>query len=157
MSDETPISLPGSVSEPKVYRAMKRYSKDGFPLLGSESSSELGVRPDIDITIEDDGNVILNEGGMSVVPNWRNLAATRIPKRLRSLHPGAKGPNNTHCYSMGAGPFVKAPVTDSLQLLPDSEPRPPVHGVIAPLQVVPFERFQTDLENTRTEWKIDET
>jgi hypothetical protein len=86
---------------------MKRDPADNLPVVGSTSSSELGARPGVDITVGAAGNVVLDASGMSVAPGWRNLDFTR--------------------------------------------------GVIAPVQVVPFTQYQTDLENTRAAWQIDET
>jgi hypothetical protein len=80
---------------PTIYRAMKR-SDDGRPVIGS-GSNELGVRvppnPHADIETDDDGNVLLNENGMSVVDNWRSLLPHLIPKRLKSVFAGATGSN----------------------------------------------------------------
>jgi hypothetical protein len=141
---------------PKVYRAMKRDPTDNLPVVGSTSSSELGARPGIDISVDAAGNVVLDASGMSVAPGWRNLKLTRIPKRLRHIVPGAKGPNSTSCFTVGAGPFQNGVVASGLELIPD-QGQFPVHGVIAPVQLVPLAQYQADLANTRTTWNIDET
>ena len=65
---------------PKIYRAMKLDQADNRPVVGSSSSSELGVRPGVDITVDAVGNVVLASKGMSVAPGWRELSFTRIPK-----------------------------------------------------------------------------
>jgi|HubBroStandDraft_6_1064221.scaffolds.fasta_scaffold869028_1 hypothetical protein len=129
---------------------------DNLPVAGSTSSSELGARPGIDITVDVAGNVVLDASGMSVAPGWRNLKITRIPKRLRHIVPGAKGPNSTSCFTIGIGPFQNGVVASGLELISD-QGQDPVHGVIAPLQVVPLAQYQTDLANTRPNWQIDET
>jgi hypothetical protein len=134
---------------------MRRDPADNLPVVGSNSSSELGARPGVDITIDPAGNVVLDASGMSVAPGWRNLKITRIPKRLRHIVPGAKGPNSTTCFTMGVGPFQNGIVANGLELIPD-QGQAPVHGVIAPVQVVPLAQYQTDLQNTRAAWQIDE-
>jgi hypothetical protein len=150
-----PISPP--VQPPKVYRAMKRDPADNLPVVGSMSSSELGARPGIDITVDAAGNVVRDGTGMSVAPAWRDLDFTRIPKRLHHIVPGATGANNTSCYTMGVGPFQYAVIANGLELIPDQGLLPVTHGVIAPVLVVPLARYQVDLENTRATWQIDES
>ncbi len=136
---------------------MRRDVSDGLRLVGSNSSSELGARPGVDITVDPAGNVVLDESGMSVAPAWRNLEFTRIPKRLHSIVPGASGANSTSCFAMGVGTFQRNPVANGLELIPDQGPAPVTHGVIAPVQVVPTAEYQSDLANTRAAWQIDET
>jgi hypothetical protein len=142
---------------PKVYRAMKRNPADNLPVVGSNSSSELGARPGIDITVDSAGNVVLDTTGMSVAPGWRDLGFTRIPQRLRPIVPGATGSNSTSCFTIGVGPFQDGIIASGLELIPDQGHTPVTHGVIAPVQVVPLAQYETDLENTRTDWQIDET
>lgn len=151
-TSQTPPTQP-----PKVYRAMKHNQADSLPVVGSNSSSELGARPGVDITMDPAGNVVLDESGMSVAPAWRNLDFTRIPKRLRDLVPGAAGSNSTSCFAMGVGAFRRNGVANGLQLIPDKGPAQVTHGVIAPVQVVPMGEYQSDLANTRAAWQIDET
>ena len=142
---------------PKVYRAMKRNPADNLPVVGATSSSELGARPGVDISVDAAGNVVRDGTGMSVSAAWRNLDFTRIPKRLRHIVPGATGANSTSCFTMGAGTFHNGVIANGLELIPDQEQAPVTHGVIAPVQVVPLAQYQTDLENTRAAWQIDET
>lgn len=141
---------------PKVYRIMKYDANDNLPVVGVSGSSELGARPKIDITVDAEGNVVLDASGMSVAPNWRMINFTRIPKRLRNIVPGARGSNKHACFSMGLGPFDRGPVTDRLELIPDDTPPPVKHGVIAPTSAVPLHQFQSDLAGTRSLWQIDE-
>ncbi len=150
-----PIQLPAQT--PKVYRAMKRNPADDLPVVGSTSSSDLGARPGIDITVDTAGNAVLDASGMSVAPSWRDLDFTRIPKRLRHIVPGATGANSTSCFTMGTGPFQNGVVANGLELIPDLGRAPVTHGVIAPIRVVALAQYQTDLENTRAAWQIDET
>jgi hypothetical protein len=58
---------------------------------------------------------------------------------------------------MGDGPFQNEMIANGLELIPDEAHPPVTHGVIAPVQVVPLAQYQTDLENTRAAWQIDET
>jgi hypothetical protein len=136
---------------------MKQDPGDNLPIVGSTSSSELGARPRIDITVDVAGNVVLDATGMSVAPRWRDLDFTRIPKRLRHIVPGATGANSTSCFTMGMGPFQNGVIANGLELIPDQGQAPVIHGVIAPVQVVPLAQYQTDLANTRAGWQIDET
>ena len=135
---------------------MKCDPADALPVVGSASSSELGVRPGIDIHVNAVGEAVLDGNGMSVSPGWRSLEYTRIPKRLRHIVPGAKGPNSTSCFFMGSGAFENGPVADGLELIVDHGTGPATHGVIAPSQLVSLARFQSDLVSTRAEWRIDE-
>ena len=135
---------------------MKCDPADGLPVIGHGSSSALGSRSGIDITVDAAGDVVLDERGMSVAPEWRLLEFTRIPKRLRHIVPGATGSNSTYCYTLGSGPFVNSRVANGLELIPDAGPSPVTHGIIAPAQIVSLAHYQTDLENTRANWQIDE-
>ncbi len=140
---------------PRVYRAMKRNPEDNLPVVGSASSSELGARPGVDISVDVDKNVVLDASGMSVAPAWRQIEFTRIPRRLRHIVPGAAGANSTSCFTMGAGPFRQGGIAHGLELIPD-QGLEPTHGVIAPVGVVPLAEYQADLQNTRAAWRIDE-
>ena len=102
MSDSLP---PTPWPPPKVYRTMKRDLADDLPVTGSTSSSELGVRPGIDIMVDAIGNVVLDGSGMSVAPGWRTLKYSRIPKRLHGIWPGATGRDSHACFTLGIGPF----------------------------------------------------
>ena len=150
----SPVAAP---IPPKVYRAMKRDHSDSYPLVGSTSSSELGARPGIDITVDAVGNVVLDASGMSVAPGWRNLDFTRIPKRLRHIVPGATGANSTSCFTMGVGPFENGIIAEGSELIPDQGQTLVIHGAIAPVQIVSQAKYQANLANTRTSWQIDET
>jgi hypothetical protein len=135
---------------------MKRDPADNLPVVGSTSSSELGVRPGIDITVDAAGSVVLDRSGMSVVPGWRNLKINRIPRRLRHIKPGAAASNSISCFAAGVGPFENGVFANGLELIPDQGQAPVTHGVIAPVQGVPLAQYQADLENTRAAWQIDE-
>ena len=142
---------------PTIYRAMKR-SNDGLPVVGS-NSKELGVRippnANADIDLDEAGDVIMDGKGMSVAENWRGLLPHLVPKRLKSILPGAAGSNNLACFRFGQGPFVPGPLNDRLSLV--LKVHDPHAGNIIPLYSVPVWQFQDDLAATRSEWTIDET
>lgn len=136
---------------PKVYRAMKK-AEDNKPTV-DQTASGLGVRPGRDINTDESGNVVLDGNGMSVSPGWRELALHRIPKRLGTIVPGARGSNNTHCFTMGTGPFQRGPFAQGLELIPDTI----THAVVAPDAAVTLAQYEADLAATRPDWLIDET
>lgn len=136
---------------------MKLDPSDNLPVVGFQSSSELGARRGIDISVDAAGQVVLDSTGMSVAPNWRNLEFTRIPRRLRHLVPGAAGGNGTACFTMGSGPFERSAITADLELIPDEGLAPAFHGVVAPRHTVAIDNYLSALANTRTQWRIDET
>ena len=136
---------------PKVYRAMKK-DDDGKPTV-DQTATGLGVRPGTDINIDAAGNVLLDDNGMSVAPGWRNLELHRIPKRLGTIVSGSRGPNSTHCFTTGAGPFQRDPFAQGLELIPDIA----IHAAVAPVAVVPLAQYEADLAATRPDWVIDET
>src|SRR5258707_14894795 len=118
---------------PRVFRVMRK-EPDGLPTVNQTS---LGVRPGVDVDLDAQNNVLVNGKGMSVAPNWRNINRNRIPKRLRSIIPGAGGSNNTFCFRTGNGAFVQGILANGLTLEPDSAK----HGNVAPAQVVPFASY----------------
>jgi hypothetical protein len=63
---------------PQVFRIMRR-DADGLPTV-QQASSALGVRPGVDISLDVQGNVIVNGEGMSVNPGWRMASILRIPR-----------------------------------------------------------------------------
>jgi hypothetical protein len=143
---------------PTIYRTMKR-AADGLPVVGSNSSTELGVRlpPNqrADIDLDPNGHVVQNGRGMSVVANWRHLLAHQIPKRLKTLFPGAVGNNSLACYRMGEGDFADGVVTNDLHLV--LKPGRPHAGNVVPDQSVHYSQLQSNLAATRNQWSVDET
>ncbi|HVJ80132.1 MAG TPA: hypothetical protein VNC50_03590 [Planctomycetia bacterium] len=93
---------------------------------------------------------------MSVAPEWRLLPVHLIPKRLRAILPSARGNDDCACFSMGAGPFARSPVSDGLELLPDAPAPIVVHGVVAPRDTVSLAQYADELMATRPHWKVDE-
>lgn len=136
---------------PLVFRIM-RQDADGGPTV-ARSSSALGIRPGGDIDLDANGSVIANGKGMSVSPAWRDISILRIPKRLRTIVPGARGSNNTFCFRAGAGSFQHGPFAAGLELTPDSTK----HGCISPAQSVLLVQYENDLVSTRSLWRIDES
>jgi hypothetical protein len=136
---------------PRVFRIM-RQERDGLPAV-QQASSALGVRPGADISLDPQGNVIVNGQGMSVNPHWRDASILRIPKRLGHLVPGARGSNNQFCFCTGTGPFQRGAFAAGLTLEPDSA----THGNVAPAHVVPLAQYEADLAATRPNWQVDET
>jgi hypothetical protein len=134
---------------PRVFRVMRKDS-DGKPTVGPTS---LGVRPNVDIDLDPQNNVLVNGKGMSVAPNWRDININRIPKRLRPKLPGAGGSNNTFCFRTGAGPFQQGVFANGLTLEPDSAK----HGNVAPAKFVPMATYEADIVATRPDWQEDET
>jgi hypothetical protein len=135
---------------PRVFRAMRK-DEDGLPHV-EQSASGLGMRPGVDIDVDPQDNVLINGKGMSVSPNWRGMPLFRIPERLRSLKPGARGSNNTSCLCSGTGPVQRGAFAERLTLEPDSA----THGTIAPARVMPLDGYQSALGATRPHWQIDE-
>ena len=136
---------------PLVFRAMRK-DKDGQPSI-EQTSNGLGIRPGIDVDVDGDGQVLANGKGMSVNPNWRDMSIARIPKRLRHLHPGARGSNNVFCFRQGEGPFQQGVFAEGLVLEVDSK----THGVIAPAETTPLANYEASLEATRPGWVVDES
>jgi hypothetical protein len=135
---------------PLVFRVMKR-SEDGLPTI-AQLATGLGVRPGTDVDVDIQGNVLVNDKGMSVSPSWRVISIFRIPKRLCDKVPGARGSNNTFCFRTGAGPFQVGEFAPGLALVPDSA----THGCITPTLSVPLGLYESDLAATRADWEIDE-
>ena len=134
---------------PRVYRVMKKSDGDEFPRIGP---TDLGVRL-ADVDVDSAGNVIVNGKGMSVAHDWRRIFVGRLPKRLRSIVPGARGANSDHCFRMGFGPFLQGSIANGLTLEPDSAK----HGNVAPELSVPMATYEADLAATRADWEVDET
>ena len=134
---------------PLVYRAMT--CEGDQPKLGP-SARTLGVRPDIDITLDEKGFVQPRTGGMSVAPSWRDLPPHRIPLRLRPIACDACGSDLDACWRMGSGAFVDSSLNESLNLRSDQSD----HGLVEPSRTMGMTEFQSALAATRDQWEIDE-
>lgn len=131
---------------PRMFRIMKKDTDK--PIIG-QTAKTLGVRPgEVDLDVL--GNVVVNDKGMSVNPEWRLASLFLIPKRLGT---GGRGSNTSYCFRRGTDAFQQGPCGDGLELLPDS----PSHGVVRPAQSVPLVQFEENLQATRLEWEVDET
>ncbi len=64
---------------PRMFRIMKKDSDDK-PTTG-QTTGTLGIRPG-EVDLDAFGNVIVNDKGMSVNPDWRVAPISMIPKRL---------------------------------------------------------------------------
>lgn len=115
----------------------------------------MAPEPEPDIAADESGMVRPETGGMSVVPNWRDLRFYRIPRRLKIKVPGAKGSDQLFCWRLGEGPFVAGPIAPRLSLRPDDDVHSK-HGVIEPTQVMALTEYQEALAATRDQWVIDE-
>ena len=140
-----------STTRPKVYRAMKKDAEE--KPIADQSATGLGVRSGVDILIDEAGNEILDGNGMSVAPEWRKLELHRMPKRLGSIVPGARGSNSTYCFTTGEGSFQREQFATGLVLIPDT----PIHATIAPIAVVPIQEYESLLAFNRPDWVIDES
>lgn len=138
---------------PRIYRSMK---VDGDKPLVENSANGLGVRigngPNDDIPITKSGEVIPGTGGMSVASNWSKLPFYRIPRRLRSKVPSARGSNLLACWQMGIGKFATGAVANGLHLRLDRE----THGLVEPDERATIKKYLQNLASTRDEWAIDE-
>ena len=152
------VTLAGELYDsgmPRVYRSMTVV--DSKPMIGRTARS-LGIRPNEDIPVQEDGAVFSETGGMSVAPAWRDLPGHRIPKRLRAEGADdASGSNADACWTMGDGDFTDAPFTASLVLRVDRyEDFRPVHGTVQPTIKMMLEEYESALAATQGQWYIDE-
>lgn len=143
---------------PTVFRSMKA-AADGLPVVG-DGSKELGVRvppnPHADVEVDPNTNlVVLNQKGMSVAANWRNLLPHLIPARLSAMVPKARGADDLKCFRVGDGPFAPGVIANGLELV--LKPGETDLGNMVPSAAVTVSQFQADLAATRTQWVVDET
>jgi hypothetical protein len=133
---------------PRVFRVMMR-DADGQPTIGNDAA--LGIRLNTDVRLDGDGNVIIENKGMSVFEGWRDIPFNRKPERL-----GGRGPDDTFCFRLGDGPFVSGPLADQLDLLAPMG-KNPKHGGVRPAQLVSLAVFRANLQATRGNWVFDES
>src|SRR5438552_8891962 len=119
-----------STAVPKVYRTM--FDESGRPRVGQKRCM-LGVRPPgtpatPDVDLEPNGDVSLNNKGMSVFRSFREIPLTLVPLHLADKVRGAVGPSIAHIWSLGSGPFVSGTITATLRL--DARRGP--HGNVCP-------------------------
>ncbi len=137
---------------PRMFRSMRK-EDDDKPTVG-QAFCTLGVRLR-EIDTDGQNNVVINDKGMSVAPEWRLLSIFVLPRRL---HPRGRCTAAVHCFRRGAAPFQQSPFGNDLELLPDAAVNGVVrHGVVRPTRPVPVPDYQQHLADTREEWEIDET
>lgn len=141
---------------PRLFRPMKR-ADDGLPIVGTESK-QLGVRvpPNeyADIDLDADGNVVLNDRGMSVASHWRHLRPHLIPKRLRDSENGAVGLNTMSVYRFGEGEFGNEKINEHLVLAMKSTSAK--QGNVVPASLMQLDEFLGHIADTRDHWIVDE-
>lgn len=135
---------------PRVYRLMKREADR--PKIG-DAAMCLGVRPG-EVPVNPAGFVGPGTGGLSVYDALRSIPAGMLPKRLRSLIPGAVNSNNLTVWALGEGPFAEGPIADEFVLRID--PDDPKHGFIEPRDIMPLGEYQSALARTVDSWAVDE-
>ena len=116
-----------------IFRGMTE--EKGEPKVG-DSARTLGVRPNIDIPVDTNGNVHPNTGGVSVSPSPQDLPPHRKPIEFGGT---------------GKDPVWKLDVADlgnDLQYVPDK----PGHGTIQPKQSMPLSKYQAALANLKSKW-----
>jgi RHS repeat-associated protein len=121
-----------------LYRAMTP-AADGFPLI-APTARGLGVRPETDIAISQDGLVYPGTGGMSVSPTIAGLPPHRRPQDL-----GGTGKDPVYCTCV-------ADLPDSLVYRPDPL-NPTGHGFVEPATPTPFDFYQENIGSTRPFWR----
>jgi hypothetical protein len=112
---------------------------DGMPGTG-ETGRYLGVRPNVDVPVGEDGSVEPRAGGMSgVPPPVTNLARHRLPHEL-----GGTGRDPVFELETGelSGELVYRPDPDS----------PGEHGFIEPSRRMSFEGYRRAIHGTRGLW-----
>ena len=72
---------------------------------------------------------------------------------------GARGkdrpPYTLHVWAMGQGEFTEGQIVPGLYLRID--PQDSEHGLVEPDRIMSLEEYRQLLDNTREQWKIDET
>lgn len=127
---------------------------DGKPTVGN-SALDLGVRVPADVSPDSAGMVAPGMGGMSVSPSLADLPTHRLPKRLQTLVPDARGLDTNVVWRLGEGDFVAGSVADGLQLRLD--PDRAAHGFVESDSPVALEQYRAALAATRDAWVVDET
>jgi hypothetical protein len=140
-----------------MYRSMVSQASGASvaPVVGT-ADNMLGVRvpphPRADVHPDSSGNVGPVGEGLSVAPSLAAMPQVLVPRRLRDKRPGARGSDTLQVFSLGGEGFVRAPVGDSLELLPTSSN----HGVVQPVGPVPVAHYQEHLAATQAFWRVDE-
>jgi hypothetical protein len=136
------------VQVPKVFRTML---PDGQrPLIGT-GKNMLGARVGIDIKPDPNGCVSRGKG-MSVFRTVEEMYPFLIPLCYVDRYPEASGDDSAgKLWVLGVGPFVAAPVTNDLALLPGSGKKA-AHGEIEPSRMMSVDVYQSALAATQNDW-----
>lgn len=111
----------------------------GKPALG-ESARKLGVRKGVDISIDESGNALHNEKGMSTSPDDpKNLPPHRRP-------PEFGGTGKDPVWEADSGSLTN----DKIEWCEDN---PGKHGIVRPKKDMPYDEFKSSLEGTQDSWK----
>jgi hypothetical protein len=125
---------------PLLYRAMEE-DGEGHPRTG-QTARTLGVRPGIDIPVDDDYEVEPFTGGMSVTPDSpEGLPYFRLP-------PSHGGSGKDPLWVIDSNEFV-----EGLIYRPD-DAGPERHGFVEPGQRMRLDDFEDLLESTRDSWRL---
>ncbi|MDP9475087.1 MAG: hypothetical protein M3R38_05250 [Actinomycetota bacterium] len=119
---------------------MRADPADGLPGIG-ETGRYLGVRPDIDIPVDENRGVEPGAGGMSVVPPpMTNLAPHRLPREFG-------GRSRDPVFELDTDELP-----EGLTYRPDPD-NPEGHGFVEPARRMPFEEFERAIHETRGLWR----
>jgi hypothetical protein len=113
---------------------------DGFPVVGDESGSQLGVRLDMDIDADDEGYVWPRSGGVSVSPG----NPVSLPRHRRP--PEYSGTGRDPVWSIGA-----TALPDGLVYRDDPD-KPDRHGFIEPSTRMELDEYRLLIRETRQSW-----
>lgn len=117
-----------------------RAAEDGLPEVGA-TGRYLGVRPDIDIPVDKDGEVEPGVGGMSVIPPpVINLAPHRLPREF-----GGQSRDSVFGFETDELP-------EELAYRPDPD-NPEGHGFVEPARRMSFEEYERSIHDTRGLWR----
>lgn len=98
------------------------------------------------------GNVVVNQKGLSVNSDWRQLPGHLIPEELEDDTNGASG-KGMKVYVYGTGPFAEGLLTATLEMR--LKPHDVDGGVVCPIETMSLNQYQADLQATRTQWAED--
>ena len=126
------------------YRAMTP-DVDGLPKAG-RSARMLGVRVPEDIVSDENGFVRPGTGGMSIAPN----SAWNVPnhRRPRGMYMGSTGKYDDRMYALTDSGIP----ADKLKVRPDPL-QPDRHAFVEPAVTAELARYESDLANTRNDWR----
>jgi hypothetical protein len=124
----------------QLFRGMIRDS-DGRPRV-LPTARGLGIRPDIDIPIDEDGVCYPETGGMSVAYD----SPQNLPTHRRPAAHGGSGPDPIW-------EIDEAELPDSLAYRED--PDLEGHGFVEPAWAMDFEDYEVALAETRDLWRIN--